>query len=82
MTEFVAGQRVRYVGDVTPEAKGEEGTVIAQTHRDNVNVCWDNQRFNKGISGGYWGVLPGSIRIIDEIFKYDPKQAGDQDDDI
>lgn len=75
---FVEGQRVRYVGDMTPSAKGEFGTVIGQTHETNVNICWDDHRFNKGIGGKHWGVLPESIVLMG----YDPKQTGDTDEDI
>lgn len=85
--KFVAGQRVRYVGKhprtFSPQCVGELATVLEQNDAmsiwirfdtDGLNRFWRNQRA--------FGVLPENIELIDEIFKYDPKQAGDQDDDI
>lgn len=80
MTQFVKGQRVRYVGDVTPGRVGEEGTVVVQTSPGNVDVYWDNKKFHGNRDS--WGVYPSSITLVDEIFKYDPSQAGDTDDDV
>lgn len=80
MTEFVKGQRVRYVGDVTPGREGEEGVVVVQTSPGNVDVCWDNKKFHD--VSDFWGVFPSSITLIEEIFKYDPNQTGDTDEDV
>lgn len=79
---FEKGQRVRYIGTYSPDLKGEEGVVTSQQVRDNnVNVRFNSDRLNRG-RDLIRGVKPENIELIPEIFKYDPKQAGDQDDDI
>jgi hypothetical protein len=79
---FKTGQKVRYVETYSRDLMGEEGVVASDQYRNNVNVRFKSESLNRG-RDFVRGVKPENIELIpDVLFKYDPSQAGDQDDDI
>ncbi|QIG69399.1 hypothetical protein EVB79_029 [Rhizobium phage RHph_N3_13] len=75
---FIEGDRVRYVGNTTPNVLGETGTVRRQTSPSNIDVVWDRESLNK--IHGCWGVYPKSIERI--VSDYSTNQTGDTEEDI
>lgn len=89
---FEEGDRVEYYSEDKYRSRynGGQGTVISATRfitDDSILVYWDVgskiwEHFKLLNGEGYGRTNVARLRPVQEELAYDPKQAGDRDDDI
>ena len=67
LDDFKVGEKVKYIGNFSPELEGDTGNVVELNHSwDVVEVRWNNK-------GRIYGVKPENIKhhdiVPEELFK-------------
>jgi len=66
-TKFKSGDRVRYIGTLTPSRIGKTGTVLEDSDDNGVNVKWDD---NHHLRAGY---MPTNLEMVSRALELVPK---------